>query len=121
MIYGSLYLMLGLFFSGGFDKAIQIIPMPILGVLLLFEGLTLVLLVRDISAVKTDFAVAVVVALMVLGLPYGYLVGLTVGTSLAYLSRRGLTALGREEHRSAGHSAIGDNVAQSAKVKSARA
>src|SRR5690606_1237588 len=37
VIYGSLFLALGLFFGGVADHAIRIFPQPVLGVVLLFE------------------------------------------------------------------------------------
>jgi xanthine/uracil/vitamin C permease (AzgA family) len=85
--YGSLYLILGLFFSGSFGQLIQVFPKPILGVMLAFEGLALLLLVRDIAGSKTDLLIAMLVGLMAVGLPYGYAVGLIVGTALVYLWR----------------------------------
>ncbi|MFY9583816.1 MAG: putative sulfate/molybdate transporter [Candidatus Acidiferrales bacterium] len=93
MIYGSIYLILGLFFSQGFQMAIQIFPKPILGVILAFEGLVLMRLVRDMAASKANFAVVLLVGLMCVGLPYGYVLGLVVGTAVAYLLNRQLTGL----------------------------
>lgn len=93
IIYGSIYLILGLFFSQGFQTAIQIFPKPILGVILAFEGLVLMRLVRDMAASKADFAVVLLVGLMCVGLPYGYVLGLVVGTAVAYLLNRQLTGL----------------------------
>ena len=95
MIYGFLYLLLGFFFSGGFGKIIQVFPLPILGVILLFEGLTLMLLLRDVSDSKLDFSIAILVGLMASGLPYGFVIGLIVGTLLAYLSRTRLAGLAK--------------------------
>ena len=63
--------------------------MPMLGVLLLFEGLALIVLVRDLADSRVDFSIAALVALCAAFLPYGYVVGLVVGTLLASLSRRG--------------------------------
>jgi MFS superfamily sulfate permease-like transporter len=93
IIYGSIYLILGLFFSQGFQMAIQIFPLPILGVILAFEGLVLMRLIRDMAASKADFAVVLLVGLMCVGLPYGYVLGLVVGTAVAYLLNRQLTGL----------------------------
>jgi hypothetical protein len=95
IIYGSLYLVLGLFLSRGFGELIQLFPLPILGVILLFEGLTLMRLAGDTAASPADFAITLFVGLSVIGLPYGYLVGLVLGTLLASLVRRGLTGLAR--------------------------
>lgn len=93
VIYGSLYLALGLFLSHGFSTAINLFPKPILGVILLFEGLNLMRLSRDMAASKGDFALVILTGLMCVGLPYGYVVGLVVGTILARLMQRRLTGL----------------------------
>jgi xanthine/uracil/vitamin C permease (AzgA family) len=85
MIYGTLYLALGLFFSRGFSTAVQLFPLPVLGVILLFEALALMRLTRDAAAKPADFAIVLLVGLICFGVPYGYVVGLVVGTALAYL------------------------------------
>jgi xanthine/uracil/vitamin C permease (AzgA family) len=87
VIYGCLYLTVGLFFSGCFAQLIQIFPQPVLGVLLAFEGLAMLLLVRDIASSKADLLIAMLVGLMAAGLPNGYAIGLIVGTALVYLWR----------------------------------
>jgi MFS superfamily sulfate permease-like transporter len=87
IIYGSLYLVLGLFFSGSFAQLIQVFPKPILGVMLAFEGLAMLMLVRDIAASRRDLFIAALVGLLCVGLPYGYAVGLIAGTALVYLWR----------------------------------
>jgi hypothetical protein len=92
VLYGGLFLVLGLFFSAGFAQVVNVFPLPMLGVLLLFEGLALVVLVRDLGTFRSEFYIASLVALCAAFLPYGYVVGLVVGTVLAYLSRRGLAA-----------------------------
>jgi len=88
ILYGTLYLILGLFFSGSFAHVVQVFPLPILGVLLLIEGLRIMLLIRDTVAVKAEFSIAVLVGLIAAGLPYGYLVGLLIGTILFYVARK---------------------------------
>ncbi len=95
VIYSWLYLLLGFFFSGGFEKIIQVFPLPIMGVILLFEGLTLMMLVRDISDSKADFSIALLVGLMASGLPYGFVIGPIGGILLAYLSRKQLTGFAK--------------------------
>ncbi len=92
IIYGSMYLALGLLFSGCFAQLIQVFPKPILGVMLAFEGLAMLLLVRDVASSGRDFLVASLVGLMCVGLPYGYALGLVVGTALVYLWRPGQSA-----------------------------
>ena len=86
IIYGSIYLLLGLVFSAGFQNIIQVFPLPILGVILLFEGLSMMLLVRDTAASKPDFFIVIAVGVMAVGVPvYGYLVALIVGTLMAHV------------------------------------
>jgi xanthine/uracil/vitamin C permease (AzgA family) len=89
VLYGSMYLLLGLFFAPGFARAVQVFPMPVLGVVLLFEAVALMMLVRDIASDKAALWIALVVAAAVVGLPYGYAVGLVAGTLIAWCVRRG--------------------------------
>ncbi|MDB6125729.1 MAG: transporter [Pedosphaera sp.] len=84
IIYGSIYLLLGLLFSSGFQNIIQVFPMPILGVILLFEGLALMALIRDTTADKHDFFIVLAVGVMAATLPYGYLIAMIIGTLMAY-------------------------------------
>ncbi len=93
VIYGSIYLFVGLFLSKGFETVIHIFPLPVLGVILLFEGIALMLFIRDIVPSKSEFSIAILVALMASGLTYGFVVGLLVGTSLYYLSKRGMVGV----------------------------
>lgn len=88
LIYGIFFLILGLFFSHSFDQIVKIFPMQILGVILFFEAITLVFLVRDIQTKKSDFYIALVVALIACGLPYGFLISIILGTILYYNSTR---------------------------------
>lgn len=95
VLYGALFVVLGLFFSQGFQQLVQIFPLPVLGVLLLFEALTLATLLRDISDSRAGLLLALLVGLLCSGLPYGYLVGLVVGTALHYAMQRGWVGLGK--------------------------
>jgi len=96
VIYGAMYVLLGALFGPGFQTVIQVFPLPILGVLLLFEAITLLALLRDLSERRMDFLIAVLVGVIASSLPYGYLVGLLIGMLCTHLSRRGLTRLGAE-------------------------
>ena len=84
VIYGALYLSLGLFFGGGFQSAVKLFPLPVLGVILLFEALALMKLVRDMLSSAGDFFIVLLVGLMCFGLPYGYVLGVLLGTVIAY-------------------------------------
>lgn len=95
VIYGTVFLVLGLFFGGAFTEIVKVFPLPVLGVLLLFEGLYLIVLIGDVSAVATELRLAALVGACAAFLPYGYVIGLVVGTALFYLGRRGLTGFAR--------------------------
>jgi hypothetical protein len=88
IIYGVLFLALGIFAGPVFDHVAKAFPLPILGVLLLFEALALVRLIRDTAQSASDLPIAMLVGLLCVGLPYGYLVGMVVGTALVYLGAR---------------------------------
>ncbi len=89
VIYGAMYLVLGLFFAPGIADVVRVFPMPILGVVLAFESIALMTLVRDVAGDRTTLWIALAVALAVVALPYGYVVGLIAGSLLAYAVRRG--------------------------------
>ncbi len=97
IIEGALYMFIGLFFGRAFDAFVHVFPLPVLGIILLFEGLALILLIKDMSSSKGDLAIVALVGLMAAGLPYGYLIGLIVGVIVAYLMRRGAISLGTQE------------------------
>ena len=88
IICGSLYLVLGLFCSPGFGQFIQLFPKPVLGVILLFEGLNLMRLMQDMQGSRTDLAIAFLVGVIAAGLPFGYIVALLAGVILGYLSNK---------------------------------
>jgi MFS superfamily sulfate permease-like transporter len=89
VLYGVFFLVAGLFFSGGFAGWSRLFPLPVLGVLLLVEGWTMLTLVRDQAERRTEFMIAVLTGLLAGGLPYGYVVGIIVGTVLFYTARKG--------------------------------
>ena len=89
VLYGAMYVALGLAFAPGFATVVRIFPLPILGVVLLFEAVSLMLLVADVATERAHLWIALLVAAAVIGLPNGYVVGLVVGTLLAHLWRRG--------------------------------
>lgn len=86
IIYGSMYLVIGLFFSQVFSQVVEVFPQPILGVVLLFESLTLLSFIRDQANSKPNLMIALIVALIAFLVPQGYMVGVLVGTGLYYFS-----------------------------------
>ena len=61
--------------------------------LLLFESLGLMLLVQDLVESKSNFMIAMLVGLISGSLPYGFVIGLTIGTIIYYANMKGLTGL----------------------------
>ncbi len=84
IIYGSLFLILGLFFSSSFQTLVNVFPLPVLGVILLFEGIWLMIFIKDIIDSKRSLFIALLTALIAAFLPYGYLAGMALGTLLYY-------------------------------------
>lgn len=85
LLYGLLLLTLGLFFGNGFNQVIHIFPLPVLGVILLVESAMLMQFVRDVVPVRFDLFVATLTALTAVLLPYGFLSGMLIGCTVAYL------------------------------------
>ncbi len=88
VIYGAIFLVLGLFFSGVIFEVVKVFPFPILGVLLVFEGFALVKLVAKVKDSKLDLTIALLVGAIIIGLPYGYVIGMVGGTVAYHLLRR---------------------------------
>lgn len=87
IIYGSLFLILGLFFAAGFQQVVQVFPLPVLGVLLFFEGVALMMFARTEAGNRRDFFVVIATGIIANGLPYGYASALVIGTLLFYAER----------------------------------
>ncbi len=88
LIYGAIFLVLGLFFGGVIFEAVKVFPFPILGVLLVFEGFALVKLVTKVKDSKVDLTIALFVGAIIVGLPYGYVIGMVGGSVAYHLLRR---------------------------------
>jgi MFS superfamily sulfate permease-like transporter len=84
LIYGTLFLTLGLFFAAGFQQVVQVFPLPVLGVLLFFEGVALMLFTRSEAGNRRDFFIMLATGVIANGLPYGYASALVIGTLLYY-------------------------------------
>jgi MFS superfamily sulfate permease-like transporter len=87
IIYGSIFVILGLFFAAGFQQVVQVFPLPILGVLLFFEAAALMAMIRDEAGNADSMMLVVIVGLIAAGVPYGYAIGLVVGVLLSLLKR----------------------------------
>ena len=87
VIYGMLYLVVGLLFSHDFNSVFLLFPKPVLAVILLFEGTALMSLVKDGAEQKVELTIALFTGVIAAGVPYGFLVAMIVGTVLFYAQR----------------------------------
>lgn len=85
IIYGSLYIVLGLFLANGFNNLVQAFPLPVLGVILMVEGISLSSLIKDVVSDRRGFIITLMVGVIAFGLPYGFVVSLIAGTIIYYL------------------------------------
>jgi MFS superfamily sulfate permease-like transporter len=88
VLYGAFYVLLGLFLSKPLGEVLKIFPQPILGVVLLFEALTLLALVRDQAQMPRNILIAFLVGVVALTVPHGFVVGLVLGTLVFYAFTR---------------------------------
>jgi len=84
IIYGFFYLVLGLFFGNGFSSIIQLFPLPVLGVILLFEGLALLFLIHHLGSNKKQLLIALITGIIAFLMPYGYLLAMIIGSLLYF-------------------------------------
>lgn len=86
VLYGLLYVVIGLFFSGVFAQVVQVFPLPILGVVLLFEAVVLIALLRDTAVgPPRELTIALIVGMIAWTLPQGYVIGMLIGCAMFYL------------------------------------
>ncbi len=88
ILYGALYVVIGLFFGGSTEHVFRIFPQPVLGIILLFEALLLMSFLRDTANDQRAFLIALLVATAAMTLPQGFAIGFVVGTLLHYLPVR---------------------------------
>jgi MFS superfamily sulfate permease-like transporter len=82
IIYGVFYIVSALLLAGDPATFAALFPPPILGVLLVFEGVALLALLRDLSDDSRAFRTALFCGLAAVALPYGYVVALMGGTTV---------------------------------------
>lgn len=88
IIAGAGLLTVGLLFGGSVGEVALFFPKPMLGVLLLIEGVALLSLLRDLTGDAREFSLALFLGVVAAGLPYGYLVALVLGTVLVRVKAR---------------------------------
>jgi hypothetical protein len=92
IVAGTALLLVGLIFGGSVGEIAQLFPKPMLGVLLLVEGVAMIALLRDLAERPREFALALCLGVIAAALPYGYLVALVLGTVLARTKARVISA-----------------------------
>lgn len=88
VIYGGMYVALGLLFGHATDQVVRLFPQPVLGVVLLFEAVLLMRLARDTASDGRSFLIALLTGALAFGLPQGFAVAMIVGTIVYHASRR---------------------------------
>ncbi|MEI6814681.1 MAG: putative sulfate/molybdate transporter [bacterium] len=83
IIAGVTLATVGLLFGGSIGQIALFFPKPMLGVLLLFEGVAILSLLRDLGGDARELSLALFLGVVAAGLPYGYLVAMVLGTVLA--------------------------------------
>ncbi len=83
IIAGATMATVGLLFGGSVGQIALFFPKPMLGVLLLFEGVAILSLLKDLGGNARELSLALFLGVVAAGLPYGYLVALVLGTVLA--------------------------------------
>ena len=78
LIYGGMYILLGVLFSNNLTLIKSLFPLGILGVILLIESLALMILAKDLSE-KNELWIALLVAVISCSVPNGFAVGLILG------------------------------------------
>ena len=88
VVAGTILLTVGVLFGGSVGEIALFFPKPMLGVLLLVEGVAMLSLLRDLAQSPREFALAICLGVIAAALPYGYLVALVLGTVLARTNAR---------------------------------
>jgi len=86
IIYGSFYVLSGLMGGTVLARIIHNFPLPLLGVILLCEAAALLSLIHDQLPSRINLSITLSVGAAVLCLPYGYLIGIILGTALYHLA-----------------------------------
>lgn len=87
IIYGLAYIIIGLAFGSSMGALVAAYPLPVLGVILLFEAVALMTLIRDTAAEPRQFMIVLLVGAIAFGVKHGFIIGLVVGALLCGLWR----------------------------------
>lgn len=84
VLYGSMYVILGVVLGDAVTSFVHTYPLPILGVILLFEAVALMVLIRDMSSTARQFFIVLTVGVIAASVKQGFLIGLLVGCAMHY-------------------------------------
>lgn len=84
VIYGLMYVVLGVLLGDAVGAFVAAYPRPVLGIILLFEAVALMALIRDSTNDGTQFTIVLLVGAIAFAVTQGFVVGLLVGTVLWY-------------------------------------
>ncbi len=84
VIYGLMFIVLSLVLGDTVGAFVTAYPKPVLGIILLFEAVALMMLIRDVAGDRTQFTIVLLVGAIAFGVPQGFVVGLLIGTALWY-------------------------------------
>ncbi|GAB4219569.1 MAG TPA: putative sulfate/molybdate transporter [Spirochaetota bacterium] len=87
IIFGALMITTGFIFGSDGIYIARLFPLPLLGVILFFEALTLLVLIGDVMHNSFDLKIALAVAALIVAIPYGYVVGMGIGICAYYLAK----------------------------------
>lgn len=82
VIYGLFYIMIGTLCTGALGNVVSLFPLPLLGVILLFEAAALMLQIADVASHRPSFFLCLLCGVASAYLPNGYVVALVAGTLL---------------------------------------
>ena len=88
IIYGGFYVCMGLAVVCGAQNILAFFPLPVLGVILIREGIVLMDRLRGLSDDRVGWRVALLVGIIAAGIPNGFLIGMIAGTALVAVSQR---------------------------------
>ena len=88
IVYGGFFILASLVLSTDPTAFSRLFPGAILGVLLVFEGVALLTLLRDLASDARSLRAALMCGLAAFTLPYGYVVALVGGTVLWHVAAR---------------------------------
>jgi len=83
IIYGSFYLLTGLFFAHALGAVLEFFPASLLGMILFFEAIVLISLSRDLMSRRQELGIALMVGATCALLPQGFLLGTMLGVVLS--------------------------------------